>query len=71
MFNSTCIIYLSLIFLHFIHYQAYQYMYMHVIRIFMLNGFENKINGRNLQISYKIYFLNFSPLLVIWMETDL
>lgn len=43
----------------------------YLIRIFMLNGFENKINGRNLQISYKIYFLNFSPLLVIWMETDL
>lgn len=51
---------LSLIFLHFIHHQAYQYMYMHVI-IFILNGFENKINERNLQITYKIYFLKFQP----------
>lgn len=33
----------------------------YLMRILMLNGFENKINDRNLQISHKIYFFKFQP----------
>lgn len=66
--------YLSLIFFTFkTHIQAFQYMYMHVIIWeFLFEWFWKQSKWKKLMNqSLDLFLFNFSPLLVIWMETEL